>query len=241
MVGDHKLLWELNRHQYLLATAFCWLLDKEARRFDLIQSHLESWLADNPPRQGVNRVSSLEVAYRAIAWCWLLWMLREAPWRRDLRTRLLSALEACAARGALPLDLFQSQYPPYGRGARAVLRRDRPLGFLTCAPLASDGRGVLETAIKRQVHGDGVYFEQASQYHRYTTEIYLHYLLLANASGLRVSDTVRDALGNLFAVLRVSLPRRAGCRCSGTTTVDCYSPWIIARLMMYARCCWPAL
>src|SRR5262249_20750686 len=30
LVGDHKLLWELNRHQYLLAPAFCWLLDRDA-------------------------------------------------------------------------------------------------------------------------------------------------------------------------------------------------------------------
>ena len=71
------------------------------------------------------------------------------------------------------------------------------------------GAAILEAAIRRQVYADGVYFEQASQYHRYTAEIYLHYLLLANASGWRVSDTVRDALGNLFAVLR-SLASAAG-------------------------------
>ena len=71
------------------------------------------------------------------------------------------------------------------------------------------GAAILEAAIKRQVYADGVYFEQSSQYHRYTAEIYLHYLLLANASGFRVSDTVRDALGNLFAVLR-SLASAAG-------------------------------
>ena len=69
LVGDHKLLWELNRHQYLLAPAFCWLLNRDARHFELVQAHLESWLIDNPPRRGVNWVSSLEVAYRAIAWC----------------------------------------------------------------------------------------------------------------------------------------------------------------------------
>jgi hypothetical protein len=210
LVGDHKLLWELNRHQYLLATAFCWLLDQEARRFDLIQSHLESWLADNPPRQGVNWVSSLEVAYRAIAWCWLLWMLREAPWRRDLRTRLLSSLEAHARH----VDRYLSTY--FSPNTHLT---GEALGLFYVGTVLSDssharrwratGAAILEAAIKRQVHADGVYFEQTSQYHRYTTEIYLHYLLLANASGFRVSDAVRDALGNLFAVLR-SLASAAG-------------------------------
>ena len=92
-VGDHKVLWELNRHQYLLAPALCWLLDHDERALDLVCRHLDSWLAENPPRLGVNWVSSLEVAYRAIAWCWLLWLLREAP-GRELCARVASSLEA---------------------------------------------------------------------------------------------------------------------------------------------------
>lgn len=203
LVGDHKLLWELNRHQYLLAPAFCWLVDGEARRFELVQAHLESWLADNPPRQGVNWVSSLEVAFRAITWCWLLWMLREAPWRPDLRVRLLSSLEAHARHVERYLSTYFSPNTHLTGEA---------LGLFYVGTVLSDssrarrwratGAAILEAAITRQVLADGVYFEQASQYQRYTAEIYLHYLLLANASGFRVSDTVRDALGNLFAVLR---------------------------------------
>jgi hypothetical protein len=210
VVGDHKLLWELNRHQYLLAPAFCWLLDREARRFELIQSHLESWLADNPPRQGVNWVSSLEVAYRAITWCWLLSMLREAPWRPDLRLRLISALEAHARHIERYLSTYFSPNTHLTGEALglfyigSVLRRSRH-----GQRWRARGAAILESAIQRQVYLDGVYFEQASQYHRYTAEIYLHYLLLANASGWAVSDTVRDALGNLFAVLR-SLASSAG-------------------------------
>ncbi len=210
VVGDHKLLWELNRHQYLLAPAFCWLLDRETRRFDLIQSHLESWLADNPPRQGVNWVSSLEVAYRAITWCWLLWMLREAPWRRDLRTRLLSSLEAHARHVERYLSTYFSPNTHLTGEALGLFYAGTVLSDSSRARRwRATGSEILEAAIRRQVHADGVYFEQASQYHRYTTEIYLHYLSLANASGVRVSDTVRDALGNLFAVLR-SLASAAG-------------------------------
>ena len=203
MVGDHKLLWELNRHQYLLAPAFCWLLDREAKRFDLIQADLESWLAENPPRQGVNWVSSLEVAYRAIAWCWLLWMLREAPWRPDLRTRLIASLEAHARH----IERYLSTYfSPNTHLTGEALGLFYVGTVLSHSPHARrwrrKGAAILESAIRRQVYPDGVYFEQASQYHRYTAEIYLHYLLLANATGWSVSDTARDGLGDLFEVLR---------------------------------------
>ena len=211
LVGDHKLLWELNRHQYLLAPAFCWLLDRDAGRFELVQAHLESWLADNPPRRGVNWVSSLEVSYRAIAWCWLLWMLREAPWRPDLRARLLSSLAAHARHVERYLSTYFSPNTHLTGEALGLFYVGTVLSDSSHAHRwRSTGAAILEAAIRRQVYADGVYFEQASQYHRYTAEIYLHYLLLANASGFRVSETVRDALGNLFAVLR-SLASAAGC------------------------------
>ena len=203
VVGDHKLLWELNRHQYLLAPAFCWLLDREPRRFDLIQAHLESWLADNPPRHGVNWVSSLEIAYRAITWCWLLWMLREAPWRPELRTRLTRSLEAHARKVERYLSTYYSPNTHLTGEALGLFY----VGTVLChSPHAQRWRrkaaAILESAMRRQVYPDGVHFEQASQYHRYTAEIYLHYLLLANATGWSVSDSARASLADLFAVLR---------------------------------------
>jgi Heparinase II/III-like protein/Heparinase II/III N-terminus len=210
VVGDHKFLWELNRHQYLLAPAFCWLLDHDARRFEVVQAHLESWLAENPPRQGVNWVSSLEVAYRAIAWCWLLWMLREAPWKPGLRMRLLRSLEAHARHIERYLSTYFSPNTHLTGEALGLFYVGTVLSNSSHARRwRATGAAILEAAITRQVHADGVYFEQASQYHRYTAEIYLHYLLVGNATGWDVSDRVRDVLGNLLAVLR-SLASTAG-------------------------------
>jgi len=73
----------------------------------------------------------------------------------------------------------------------------------------ASGAAILESALERQVHADGVYFEQASQYQRYTAEIYLHYVLLAQESGWRVSEATRDRLTRVFEVLR-SLASGAG-------------------------------
>ena len=203
VVGDHKLLWELNRHQYLLAPAFCWLFEREARRFELIQSHLESWLADNPPRQGVNWVSSLEVAYRAITWCWLLAMLRAAPWRADLRLRLISVLEAHARHIERYLSTYFSPNTHLTGEALGLFYIGTMLQQSSHGQRwRARGASILESAIQRQVYPDGVYFEQASQYHRYTAEIYLHYVLLARASGWGVSEATRGALARLFAALR---------------------------------------
>jgi len=203
VVGDHKLLWELNRHQYLLAPAFSWLLEQETSRLDLVQSHLESWLADNPPYRGVNWVSSLEVAYRAIVWCWLLWMLREAPWKPELRSRLAASLEAHARHIERYLSTYFSPNTHLTGEALGLFYVGTVLaGSQRAQRWRAKGAAILESAIKRQVYADGVYFEHATQYQRYTAEIYLHYLRLAEASGWSISDDTRGALADVFAVLR---------------------------------------
>src|SRR4029077_19115124 len=53
---------------------------------------------------------------------------------------------------------------------------------------------------------DGVYFEQSSYYHRYTTDFYLHLLLLLEANNQTVSDELscklRQLLDHLMYITR---------------------------------------
>src|SRR5207237_4403756 len=58
--GDHKIIWELNRHQHWLALgrAF-WLSDGSTYRQTFVRE-LADWLDDNPPLVGVNGASMLE-------------------------------------------------------------------------------------------------------------------------------------------------------------------------------------
>ncbi|MGH8318296.1 MAG: alginate lyase family protein [Steroidobacteraceae bacterium] len=202
LVGDHKILWEPNRHQYLLVPAMCWLLDRDEQAIGLVRRHLDSWLAENPSRVGVNWVSSLEVAYRAIAWCWLLWLLREAS-GADLRGRLATSLEAHGQHIERYLSTYFSPNTHLTGEALGLFYIGTVLeGSKHADRWRAKGAAILENWLDRQVLADGVYFEQASQYHRYTTEIYLHFALLAESTGWKVSQSVRDSLGRLFEVLR---------------------------------------
>lgn len=202
LVGDHKVTWEVNRHQYLVAVARCWLVDRRPEDFALVEAHLRSWLDDNPTHIGINWASSLEVALRAISWCWLLWLLRDAPWQSELVDRLGASLEDHALHVERNLStyfspnthltgealglLYVSVVLPESRHARRWWRT---------------GAAILERALSFQVLADGVYFEQATQYQRYTIEIYLHYRMLATVAGVAASLPVEAALRSLFGYL----------------------------------------
>src|SRR5262249_23410300 len=69
-----------------------------------------------------------------------------------------------------------------------------------------EGMRILLEQLPRQVHADGVYFEQSTCYQRYTIDIYLHFLILAGRNRIplpeSVAGRVRGMLDYLLAVCR---------------------------------------
>jgi len=67
-IGDHKIIWELNRHQYWLQLGRAYWLTGDSRYARAIVEQMESWLNGNPPLTGINWASMLEIGFRAISW-----------------------------------------------------------------------------------------------------------------------------------------------------------------------------
>src|SRR6476659_5626178 len=67
-IGDHKIIWELNRHQYWLQLARAYWLTGDSRYAQAIVNQMDSWLEGNPPLTGINWASMLEIGFRAISW-----------------------------------------------------------------------------------------------------------------------------------------------------------------------------
>src|SRR5262249_15911303 len=73
-VGDHKVVWELNRHQHLVLLAQAFLLNGRREYLDEAVRQAGSWMDANPFLCGINWTSALEVAFRSLSWMWL-WKL----------------------------------------------------------------------------------------------------------------------------------------------------------------------
>lgn len=202
-VGDHKIVWEVNRHQYLLVPALLWNIDGRAEDFDLVQDHLASWLHDNPTSVGVNWCSSLEVAYRAITWCWLLFLLPQALWKQHVRERLIHALEHHGRHIERYLSYYFSPNTHLTGEALGLLYIGHVIPASRFAPRWRElGAHILESWLQRQVYEDGVYFEQSTHYQRYTAEIYLHYLRICGSTARQTAPAIRTSLSKQFDVLR---------------------------------------
>jgi hypothetical protein len=199
VVGDHKVVWELNRHQHFLTLGQAYCLTGNDRYALAFTRQLISWMDENPPTRGVNWASSLEVSFRAIAWIWALALFRNSCHLTDaVRARAVAVLHA----HGLHIERYLSTYfsPNTHLTGEALglvylgtflpqLRRARRWRRL--------GWRILTEQIKRHVRADGVYFEQASYYQRYTADFYLQLLRLGVAADV---DT-RDIVGPLEALV----------------------------------------
>ncbi|MGH8399691.1 MAG: alginate lyase family protein, partial [Gammaproteobacteria bacterium] len=207
-MGDTKFIWELNRHQWLvdLGQAYCFSGDE--RYTEMFISYLREWMQANRPGVGINWASSLEVSFRMIAWCWALFLFRNS---RKLTPGLYVEILAWIRTHAAHVEKYLSHY--FSPNTHLT---GEALGLFYIGVLFPDlpksehwrrqGMRILLRQLRKQVFPDGVYFEQSTCYQRYTVDIYLHFLILAQRNGIAlpalVAERVQKMLDYLLAVSR---------------------------------------
>src|SRR5262245_5151376 len=91
--GDPKVVWELNRHAHFVTLGQAYWLTDDNRFAAGFIDQVSAWIDANPVGMGINWASSLEVAFRSIAWLWALGLCvdsREVT--PDFFARLLKSL-----------------------------------------------------------------------------------------------------------------------------------------------------
>lgn len=176
--GDHKIVWELNRHQHLVLLAQAYLLTGQAEFSDEIEQQLDSWFQANPFQHGINWTSALEVAFRALSWMWVD-HLAGGRMRAQSRRRLREGLY----QHGLHLDANLSVYfsPNTHLLGEAVALHALGLMFHSAA-WERCGAQVVAGEMDRQVRADGSHFEQSTYYHVYALDMFLFHAILAPPS-----------------------------------------------------------
>lgn len=187
--GDHKIIWELNRHQHWLALGRAYWLTGDSRYRTACLGQLASWMSANPPLVGINWASMLELAFRSISWIWALQFFAvdsdETPWIADLLLGLVRQLRHVERN----LSYYFSPNTHLLGEALALYVAGRALPELRSSRRwTATGRAILIAEIDRQIADDGGHAERSAHYHRYTLDFYL--MALAVARVTRDADAV---------------------------------------------------
>jgi len=208
VTGDKKIVWELNRHQYFTTLGQAYWLTGDESYAHCFAAHLVSWMDQNPPKLGINWASSLEVGFRSISWLWAFHFFSgSAALTPQVFLRALKFLYLHARHLETYLSTYFSPNTHLTGEALALFYLGSLLPeFRAAARWRETGRRILCEQLARHVLPDGVYFEQSSYYHRYTTDFYTHFLILSQATGeslpAEVDQKLRLLLDHLMYITR---------------------------------------
>ncbi len=203
-VGDHKVIWELNRHQHLVTLAKAWLLSRNPAYAKELAAQFYSWQKANPYPLGINWSSALEVAFRSLSWLWVRNLLVGCP---DLpaifQTDILLALQAHGRYIARYLSTYFSPNTHLLGEAVALFS----IGTLCPEIFAAErwrqkGWKILLEEAQRQVRPDGVYFEQTLYYHVYALDFFLHARRLASETCFAIPEPFENVLKKMLDVVQ---------------------------------------
>lgn len=201
-VGDHKVTWELNRHQHLITLAKARLLSGDDKYTRELMAQWRSWVKANPYPLGINWGSSLEVAFRSLSWIWLDHLLVGTAAYDPFCAELMPAL---AFHGRYIERYLSTYFSPNTH----LLGEAVALFFLGTLypqmPHASrwkqSGWQIVLHEAGRQVRPDGVYFEQSLYYHVYALDFFLHARWLAVQNAMEVPPAYDAVLGRMLDVV----------------------------------------
>ncbi len=215
-VGDHKVTWELNRHQHLVTLAKAYRLTHNSDYANELIAQWYHWQDRNPYPIGINWASSLEIAFRTLSWLWV-WHLLEgssamsAKFRLDLMRGLM--------RNGRHIERYLSTY--FAPNTHLLGEAVALFSLGTLAPRTRAvqrwqklGWKIVLQQAKRQVLPDGMHFEQSTYYHVYAIDFFLHVRILADINGIAIPEsfdrTIEKMLDALYVLSRSGAPPQFG-------------------------------
>lgn len=183
--GDKKVIWELNRHQHFFTLGVAYWLTGNEDYANAFVKQILGWMEQNPPGMGINWLSNLEVSFRTISWIWAFHFFKDSEnFTNDIFKDATKFLFAHGKHLETYLSTYYSPNTHLTGEALGLYYLGTQFPFFERAKHWRElGAKILTDELDKQVHDDGVYFEQSTWYQRYTVDFYLHFLILKGING----------------------------------------------------------
>jgi hypothetical protein len=198
VTGNVKAVWELSRHHHLTVLAAAWWLTGEERYAEVVARQLRSWWSANPNLSGVHWTSGIELGVRLTSWVWVRRLLDDWPEVAGLFEENGLALRQIRWHQEY-LAAFRSRGSSANNHviAEAVGRLAAACAFpwyRESERWRAEAAAELEAQLAANTFPSGLNREQATDYHRFVTELGLLALAEADRAGHPLGQATRRLL-----------------------------------------------
>lgn len=194
--------WEPQHDQWLVRLAQAYVLTGDERYSTVCEAALDEWLDRPDAFADVGATAGADSGARIVSWAWVLMLLRDAAVADAWMTRVVAAIGDHASR--IHHALASCCLPPTQATANA-------LGLLYAAALCCERAEAIacrDTAVRLlvtqgdvQIAPDGVHYEQSTCLHAFTTDVYLHCMLLTRRLGVGVPPALTERVERMLDFL----------------------------------------
>ncbi len=199
---DVKIVWELNRHQYLFSLSMAYRIKNDDKYAGIVIDQLKSWIDSNKVGEGINWASPMEVSIRLISWILTLDLLKDsADYIANQKKILQSIYEHITF-----LDAHLSD--------DRILPTNHLIGELSGLIIASlvyefnDRDKIYKKSIERlskeleaQVFADGVSKEQSTSYHRFVLDFLTLIVSLCKKFSVEIENKIPAVTEAMFGYI----------------------------------------
>jgi hypothetical protein len=206
--GSAKNVWEINRMLFLTDLAYQYSKTKNTDFIILIQSHINSWVKENPYLCGINWYSNIEVNIRLINW-YYCWQLLDVENLSKMNTAFGKFVQQTWLPAIYRHCIYSYQHPSLHSSANNHLIAEYAGLFVASqrwifkesekwSRYAKKG---LEQEIRKQHSENGINKEEAAEYIQFITDFFLVAFLIGEKYNNRFSSHYKDCLCRIFSYI----------------------------------------
>ncbi len=203
--GNVKVVWEINRLQFLSAICLQYDHSQDSKYLDQFMNIIISWKDANPYLRGVNWYSNIEVNLRILNWflCWEILqvdnlVLQNKKFKDFVEKIWLPLIELHGMHSARYESKYSSSNNHLIAEASGLFVVGSYWSFKESPKWRKKGKNILEKEIKRQHSAEGINKEEASEYIQFITDFFLIPYIVGQRTGDNFSATFKNTLKNIF-------------------------------------------
>jgi hypothetical protein len=188
VVGDCKLVWEVNRHHHWVVLARAYYVTGDVRFANEIVAQYKSWREQNQFYFGMNWCSPLELGVRLINWVWAFDMIREVDGVEAIRDDVCYAIQQhCWYTARFQSKASSANNHLIGEAAGLFVAASYLPELLSAKQWLRHAQEILEQQIQAQSYDDGCTREHAFGYQFFVIQFFVICGIVAKKTGVDFS------------------------------------------------------